>query len=176
MAVRVTREFLEANGIDPAVLDRALASSIAPGSPRSPVLAIPGQPTLIGASAGPGWWEGEWANYRPASKNVKSRGVRAWIRARRRDDAAIALWANHPAGPPPATTRRLVRLAVTRRRTSGRLADPQNLVESFLDSLVVNRLLVDDSGKWASVAEPDLRVDAKLEWAWMSIVRLEEFG
>lgn len=44
------------------------------------------------------------------------------------------------------------------------------------DSLVANRLLADDSGRWASVAEPDLRVDAKLEWAWMSIVRLEEFG
>lgn len=67
-------------------------------------------------------------------------------------------------------------MIATRKRTSGRLPDPQNLIESFLDSLVVNRLLVDDSGRWASVAEPDLRVDGKLEWAWMTVVRLEDLG
>jgi hypothetical protein len=174
--IRVTRQFLEANGIDPAVLDRALAASIALESPTSPVLASPGQPRLIRASAAPGSWEGILGDYRPCSKNLKSRGVRAWILARRQDNAAVALWANHPAGPPPATTKRRVRLIATRKRTSGRLPDPQNLVESFLDSLVVNRLLVDDSGRWASVAEPDLQVDGKLEWSWMTVIRLEDVG
>jgi hypothetical protein len=115
-----------------------------------------------------------WNDWVPASKNLKTRGVRAWNRARRRDDAAIALWADHPDGPPPATAKRRVTLVVERRRRAGRLPDPQNLQESLFDALVANGLLVDDSGRWMSFGEPDVRVNPEIAWAWRTTIRLEE--
>jgi hypothetical protein len=171
--VRITRAIAARLGLDYAAL---LAQARATGRRVAPSVVLPGEPVLGQVERGPGWWSGTWNDWLPASKNLKARGIRAWHRARRRDDAAIALWADHPDGPPPATAKRRVTLVVERRRRAGRLPDPQNLEESFFDALVANGLLVDDSGRWMSFAEPDVRVNPEIAWAWRTTVRLEEIS
>jgi hypothetical protein len=169
--VRITRAIAARLGLDYAAL---LAQARATGRRVAPSVVLPGEPVLAQVERGPGWWNGTLNDWVPASKNLKVRGVRAWHRARRRDDAAIALWADHLDGPPPATAKRRVTLVVERRRRAGRLPDPQNLEESFFDALVANGLLVDDSGRWMSFGEPDVLVNPEIAWAWRTTVRLED--
>jgi hypothetical protein len=169
--MRITRAIAARLGLDYATL---LAQARATGRRVAPGVVLPGEPVLWRVERGPGWWSGTWNDWRPISKNLKSQGIRAWNRARRRDDAAIALWANHPDGPPAATVKRRVTLVVERRRRAGRLPDPQNLEESFFDALVANGLLVDDSGRWLSFGEPVVRVNPEIAWAWRTTIRLED--
>jgi hypothetical protein len=169
--VRITRAIAARLGLDYAAL---LAQARANGRCVVSGVVLPGEPVLGQVERGPGWWNCTINDWVPASKNLKSQGIRAWYRARRRDDAAIALWADHPDGPPPATAKRRVTLVVERRRQAGRLPDPQNLQESFFDALVMNGLLVDDCGRWTSFGEPVVRVNPEIAWAWRTTVRLEE--
>jgi hypothetical protein len=169
--VRITRAIAARLGLDYAAL---LAQARATGRRVTPSVVLPGEPVLGQVERGQVWWSGTWNNWVPASKNLKTRGVRAWHRARRRDDAAIALWADHPDGPLPASSKRRVTLVVERRRRAGRLPDAINLMESTADALVANGLLVDDFGRWMSFGEPDVWVNPEIVWAWQTTVRLEE--
>lgn len=171
--MRITRAIAARLGLDYAAL---LAQARATGRRVAPSVVLPGDPVLGQVERGPGWWSVTIADWRPISKNLKSQGLRAWHRARRRDDAAIALWADHPDGPPPATSKRRVTLVVERRRRAGRLPDPQNLQESLFDALTANGLLVDDSGRWLSFGEPGVRVNSEIAWAWRTTIRLEEIS
>jgi hypothetical protein len=168
--LRITRAIAARLGLDYAAL---LTQARATGRRVAPSVVLPGEPVLGQVERGPGWWSGTLNDWRPSSKNLKTRGVRAWNRARRRDDAAIALWADHPDGPPPATAKRRVTLVVERRRRAGRLPDAINLMESTADALVANGLLVGDSGRWLSFGEPDVRVNPEIAWAWQTTIRLE---
>lgn len=108
MAVNVSEDWLLANGIDRETLSRALAASPCEAESRRgcPVLVIPGQPGVIEATKGDGWWQVKIADWRPTSKNMHRKGVRAWCAARSRDDVVLSLWRRHPDCPPDATTRR----------------------------------------------------------------------
>jgi hypothetical protein len=165
--VRITREDAKRLGLDFDALWRA-GSAVA-----SRAVAIPGEPRLVRADSGPGWWEGEIVDWAPASKNLKVNHWK-WYAARKRDNAAIGLWAVADAGPPAATEKRTVRLTVRRRRASGRLPDSINLMESFADSCVENRLLVDDSARWMAFPEPVVFVDKGIAAEWATTIRLEE--
>jgi hypothetical protein len=88
------------------------------------------------------------ADWRPASKNVKARGLKAWIGAKRRDREALLPCKRLV---PCAAGRRRVRCAVT---MPGNLCDPINLTESLADALVSLGLLRDDSQRWAEVVTP----------------------
>jgi hypothetical protein len=169
--VRITRAIAARLGLDYAAL---LSQARANGRCVVSGVVLPGEPVLWRVDRGPDWWNGTLNDWVPASKNLKSQGIRVWNRARRRDDGAIALWADHPDGPPPATAKRRVTLVVERRRRAGRLPDAINLMESTADALVANGLLVDDSGRWMSFGEPVVRVNPEMEWAWRTTVRLEE--
>lgn len=179
MAVSLTREWLLANGIEEDLLDSLLARSAPspePGKARSPVLMLADPPRLETLESGPGWWRATLANWRPASKNVKVRGWRTWHRARRIDDAALALWSQHADGPPPATGRRRLTALVERRRASGRMPDPQNLIESLCDSCVNTGLLLDDSSRWLDLEQPIVRVNKGIEYGWMTTLILEDIA
>jgi hypothetical protein len=169
--VRITRAIAARLGLD---YDALLAQARATDRRAAPSVVLPGEPVLGRVERGPGWWSGTWNNWVPASKNLKARGVRTWHRARRRDDAAIALWADHPDGPLPALSKRRVTLVVERRRRAGRLPDAINLMESMADALTANGLLVDDSGRWLSFGEPVVRVNPEIAWAWRTTIRLED--
>lgn len=175
--MNLSREWLLENGIQAETLDRLLAGSPDPAPQAGRVLTLPGQPTLFhvyrGEDSLEGCWEAWFHGWRPASKNQKTNRW-AWAKARKADDAALGLWAAHPLAPPPATTRRRVWLRVTRKRTSGRMVDPQNLIESLADSLVANRLLVDDSQKWAAFEPTYLDVDKDLPCPYRTIIVIEE--
>lgn len=167
--MRITRDDATRLGLDYDALFRAAAPVSAPRA-----VAIPGEPRLASATSGPGWWGCEIVDWAPASKNLKKNRWK-WHAARKRDDEAIALWSNHPHGPPRATGGRTVRLTVRRRRAQGRLFDNINIMESLADSLVANRLLVDDSGKWLAFPEPLVFADRGLPAAWATAIRLEEW-
>jgi hypothetical protein len=169
--VRITRAIAARLGLDYADL---LAQARATGRCFAPGIVPPGEPVFVRVEQGPGWWSLTLGDWHPASKNLKTRGVRAWHRARRRDDAAIALWADHPDGPLPASSKRRVTLVVERRRRAGRLPDAINLMESTADALTANGLLVDDSGRWLSFGEPDVRVNPEIAWVWRTTIRLED--
>jgi hypothetical protein len=169
--VRITRAIAARLGLDYAAL---LAQARATGRRVAPSVVLLGEPVLGQVERGPGWWNCTINDWVPASKNLKSQGIRAWYRARRRDDAAIALWADHPDGPPPATAKRRVMLVVERRRRAGRLPDAINLMESTADALVANGLLVADCGRWTSFGEPVVRVNPEIAWAWRTTIRLED--
>lgn len=175
--MNLSREWLLDNGVEAETFDRLLAERPAPAPPETRVLALPGQPSLFQVYRGGGRLEGCWEawfhGWRPSSKNQKTNRW-AWAKARKADDAVIGLWATHPMAPPPATSRRRVWLRVTRKRTSGRMVDPQNLIESLADSLVANRLLVDDSQKWAAFEPPYLDVNKDLPCPYRTIIVIED--
>jgi hypothetical protein len=171
--VRITRAIAARLGLDYAAL---LAQARATGRRVAPGVVLPGEPVLGQVERGPGWWNGTLNDWVPVSKNLKVRGIRAWHRARQRDNRTIALWAEHPDGPPPATAKRRVTFVVERRRRAGRLPDPQNLQESLFDALTANGLVVDDSGRWLSFGEPEVRVNPEIAWVWRTMIRLEDIS
>jgi hypothetical protein len=165
--VRITREDAKRLGLDFDALWKQGAAA------ASRAIAIPGEPRLVRADSGPGWWECQLDDYCPASKNLKTNRWK-WYAARKRDNASVGLWATHPDGPPPATAKRTVRLTIRRKRAAGRLGDAINYMEAAADSLVANRLLVDDSAKWLAFPEPLVFVDRGVAADWATTVRLEE--
>lgn len=184
MAVNVTREYLLANGISADLIDRILAentahrvaSALARGDASAPFRPRPGLPVpvLARVSGGDGWWEAEFRDWSPVSKNSKSGHWSAWQRMRRRDNAAVALWRQHPAGPPLATGKRRVSCRIVRGRIAGRRPDPQNVEESLYDSIVACGLLVDDSGRWCERGPTVIDVDRDLACKVVTRIRLEE--
>lgn len=165
--MRITREDAKRLGLDFDALWRAGAVV------ASRAVAIPGEPRLASVMSGPGWWECQIDGWHPSSKNLKTNRWK-WHAARKRDNAAIGLWATDANGPPPATAKRTVRLTVRRRRAQGRLPDAINLMESCADSLTINRLLVDDRAKWMAFPEPLVFVDKGIAADWATTIRLEE--
>lgn len=135
---------------------------------------MPGEPRLLSAVAGDGWWECEIAEFCPASKNLKTQGWWKWHAARKRDDAAVGLWAADPAGPPRATGKRRLWLTVRRKSRRGSLPDPLNLQESVADACVNCGLLARDSSGWIDFPTPDVDVDSGSGWAWVTMMRLED--
>jgi len=134
-------------------IDRAPRVLVPPGVslPRKPLRTVlPGDPSVYATNPRPGLWVVTVDGWLPSSKNIKARGVRAWVRARKRDDGVLSRAADLV---PAAVGRRLVRTRVTSNRP-GPLPDPQNLVESLADSLVRCGLLVDDSARWCRVETP----------------------
>jgi hypothetical protein len=166
--VRITRDDARRLGLDFDALWRG-------GTPSPRAVPVPGEPRLVRADSGSWWWECLILDWAPASKNLKTNRWR-WYAARKRDDAAVALWASHDAGPPRATAKRTVRLTVRRRKAAGRLPDQINLMESCADSCVANGLLVDDSARWLAFPEPTVFVDRGIAADWATTIRLEEKG
>jgi hypothetical protein len=164
--VRITRDDARRLGLDFDALWRG-------GTPSPRAVAVPGEPRLVRADSGTGWWEAEWNDWRPSSKNLKVNRWK-WHAARKRDNAAVSLWAAHDSGPPPATARRSVGLIMRRKRAAGRLIDAINAMESLADSLTANRLLVDDSARWMAFPEPTVFVDRGIAAGWATTIRLEE--
>jgi hypothetical protein len=166
--VRITRDDARRLGLDFDALWRG-------GTPSPRAVAVPGEPRLVRADSGTGWWEAEWNDWRPSSKNLKVNRWK-WHAARKRDNAAVSLWAAHLDGPPAAKEKRTVRLTVRRRKAAGRLPDQINLMESLSDSCVANGLLVDDSARWLAFPEPLVFVDRGIAADWATTIRLEEEG
>jgi len=94
----------------------------------------------------PGSWTVVIPGWIPANKNLKARGPWKWHRARKRDNTVIAT-ALVLAGVPPAWGKRRVSLAAEKQNARN-LPDPQNLEESFFDSLECGKFLIKDSPEW----------------------------
>ncbi len=176
MSVTLDRAWLLANGVSPDTLERALAAAPKPSGTRAPIVSLQGIARIIEATSGEGWWEASWQDWHPVSKNMHKRGIRAWCRARSIDDVALNLWSREPNGPPEARRKRRVSLAIVRRRTAGRLSDPQNHEESLYDCLVKAGLLVDDDTKWLERGPTTVAADKQLSAAWVTRIRLEDVG
>lgn len=110
-----------------------------------------GQPVAVEVERGPGRWSVRIANYTPASDNVRAKGVRAWLRAKRRDREVMRDWLVTYCGVPPAAGRRRLALAMVKR---GPMIDPQNCLKSACDALVAVGLLRDDGPEFLELVAP----------------------
>lgn len=110
----------------------------------------------------------------PANKNLKAKGLKHWIRARKRDNEVLANCLGY-GGPdcPTASGRRRVTLSVAR-KTAKSLPDEQNLEEGLYDALKTCRFIVDDSAKWLERVPTIVHVDRTLEYPVVSTVTVED--
>jgi hypothetical protein len=178
VAVNLTRDWLLANGISEDVIAAALARSnsleAAAQSRRNfRSLGLPGEPSLVSATGGPGWWEGEITGWRPASDNLRARGMWVWAKAKARDREVIRELLCNEAKIPPATGRRFASLVVTKKSGRG-IRDGANLLKSFHDALKTTGLLIDDDEVWLDYVRPVIKVDRELACKVKTIIRLED--
>lgn len=163
--MRVTLDWLRQNYAGD--LDAVLATQ---QPARRTLEPVAGQPSLVRLDASEGRWEVEIADWRPASDNVRAKGVRPWCRAKRRDKSVLAsLLSGHV---PAATGKRRISLRVVKRRKP--LPDPSNLWKSFLDALVAGGFLRGDSGQWCRTEAPEVDADRNLPCSVVTILTLED--
>lgn len=145
--MNVTREFLLANGISAEVLDAAIARSTpAPGDladrPAKPA-ALAGEPRLVAATCGPGWWECLISGWKPVSDNLRARGVAGWSRGKKHDRKILSELVVGDAGVPLASGPRKISLVVEKPNRRG-VTDGSNLLKSFHDACNKCGLIIDD--------------------------------
>lgn len=170
----ITYAELIAGGYDRETLDRLIAEYDAKRAARGvSKVEIPGEPKLVRVESGPGWWGCELANWAPASKNEKTKGVWRWHSLRTRSNAALALWRDSPGGPPPATGRRRVTCHIIRQRTNGSLCEPQNCEEDLYDACENSKLIIKDTVKWLERGEMTISKDGTCIWPWLTVLTLE---
>lgn len=110
-----------------------------------------GVPVPVEVERGPGRWVVRLANYLPTSDNARAKGLRCWLRGKKRDRTVMRDWLVEYLGVPRATGRRRLTVHVRKR---GPLVDGANLNKSLRDALVQVGLLVDDSAEWLEGSDP----------------------
>ena len=108
-------------------------------------------PVAVQVESSPGRWLVRVANWCPASDNVRARGLKAWMRAKKRDRQVIRDWLVDYGRIPPATGPRRLRVLIEKK---GPLPDPSNLNKSLRDALVSCGLLIDDDAARLEGSEP----------------------
>lgn len=150
MAVRLTLAEARILRAKFPALDELLAGVPPPDVSRAALVAV-GQPVAVEVERGPGRWMVKVANWCPASDNVRAKGLRKWMRAKKHDRTVVRDWLVSYVGVPRATGKRRVRAWVAKR---GPRPDGTNLLKSFCDALVNTGLLVDDSAEWLEIVTP----------------------
>jgi hypothetical protein len=110
-----------------------------------------GLPVAVQVERDAGRWLVRVANWCPASDNVRAKGLKAWMRAKKRDREVVRDWLVVHARVPPATGPRRLRVLVEKK---GNLPDPSNLNKSLRDALVSCGLLIDDDAARLEGSEP----------------------
>ena len=168
MGLQVSEEWLRANYAGD--LDAVLAAQAPPAKPRT---IPPNLPAVIAVEASEGRWEVRIANWRPASDNVRAKGVKAWYAAKTRDKKVVREFLGvFGCNCPAATGRRRVALRVEKRRKP--LPDPTNLLKSWLDAMKTEGFIVDDSTEWCKPEVPEVVVVPGLAYPVVSTITVED--
>jgi hypothetical protein len=114
-------------------------------------LVAVGQPVAVEVERGSGRWCIKIANWHPCSDNTRAKGLKAWIRAKRRDREVVRDWLCDYGRVDRATGRRRLAVAISK---SGPMLDPQNCLKSLCDALVSVGLLVDDGPDFLELVAP----------------------
>jgi hypothetical protein len=131
-------------------LDDILAAQEAKGRGSRDIPAY-GGPRVTDLVFSEGYWQVRVVNWLPASDNLRAKGLKTWIRARKVDRGVVGDWLVGYAGIPPAVGKRRLEVLVEKK---GPLVDPGNINKSLRDSLVWHGLLRDDSAEWLDGVEP----------------------
>jgi hypothetical protein len=126
-------------------LDEILREQDAVAGKTPPAPPAPVAPICTRLTVAPGLWKVTIEGWYPASDNVRARGTKAWIRAKKADREVLRDWLAEYARVPRATGRRRVTVWVAKK---GPRPDGTNLWKSLADGLVNVGLLVDDSAEW----------------------------
>jgi hypothetical protein len=124
---------------------------VPPPAVAARILVAVGAPVAVEVERGPGRWAIMIANWHPASDNIRAKGLKQWMRAKKRDREIIRDWLCDYGRVPRATGRRRLAVAISK---SGPMLDPQNCLKSLCDALVSVGLLVDDGPDFLELVAP----------------------